>query len=198
MKENNFLKKIKRTKKNGALSLTAPTLLLTVGFLILLGLSMWRLSLLKDSRDDISTAMASANLAVMCPDAQILGRDGITTIPIDSRSYQIYKDCLMKSLNLDSNLVPNNLSENSTVEDYHIKRLIIYNVVDDNVTATEIQSNGSAVQISSGNVGTVMTPNNMKVSKSGVYSELSCTTKLFKGEKVERTLQRFSDVRVIE
>lgn len=190
------MKMLKKTKP-GNMALSGAIFFFIIALILILFLGTSKRSMLTDARDSIATSMVASNLAVSCPDANALGSEGTTKLGNQS-AYSIYTECLKKNMGLNDDMTPKENTEFvSTIKGaVTVSKIITYSVVDNDVTVTTYTPVGMTEQTMQNGVGIVTTPNGIKVSKSGVYSEITFSVKLIGNNESQKTMRQYTDVRV--
>ena len=189
--------KLIQKKKSGNMALSGAIFFFVIAIIVVLFEGTAKKSLLTDARDSLATSMVASNLAVSCPDADALGSKG-TTLLNNQSAYQIYTECLKKNLGLNDDMTPKENSEfSSTIRGaVKVSQVITYSVVNNDVTVTTYTPAGVTSQTNTNGVGIVTTPNGIKVSKSGVYSEITFNVQLIGNHQSQKTMKQFTDIRV--
>lgn len=117
----------------------------------------------------VEDALAASNLASAVIDLEEYGKSHKILIADVGEAFEIFKEALCYNLGLDEYLNTSNRDFlSATVE---IKEYIIYNVQDDMVEIYGMDGNGSLIMQQSKALGTVFTPDNVKVETTTIYSK---------------------------
>lgn len=126
-------------------------------------------------------SLKAATLAGATADLQEYGRTHNIVINDYDKSYLDFKESLISSMDLGSDMVPSNDSVIKSA--VNIDEYIIYNVRGDTVECISYTDASPVPSIISGSLGSVRTPSNILITKSTVYAKISFLMHGFISEK---------------
>lgn len=163
------IKKIRMKKRAGNLSISLPVvLIMLMAILITYQVRMNGIKIIKTLAED---SITGANLACLVIDKDTYGASHHMIIKNEDEAYDIYCKVLRSNMKLDdSNFPSSDLVIKGPVT---IHRFIIYNVIDERITATEISlEGGKTVQVIDGQRGSMQTPDGTVITSTTVYSKI--------------------------
>ena len=165
------LKKLLTKQKRG--EFTTYMFMFTLVFMFMI----FSMSLLKKNVALITVKKAedslkATTLAGATADLEKYGSSGELVFIDYEDSYNNFKDSFKNSMELGDDFAPTDVNSPISTP-IHIDAYILYNVIDGNIECITYTNNGSTPNITHGTVGTIYTPNGIKVTHSTVYSAIS-------------------------
>ncbi len=167
-------------KENGQISYA-------YGLFMLLFLAIYLFAALKTEHFRVASvyledALTASNLASAIVDIEEFGISNTIRISDVDGAYEIYLDAVKGNLNLNDEWIA---AEDGIVSGkVGVKRYVIYNVDGEKVQQINFDENGLKTE-STGLLGTIIAPNNIKIESTSVYSEISFMVEIFPGKYVE-------------
>ncbi len=153
-------------------------------FLILLATILFgfRISQYMVTAAGVEDALAASNLASAVIDLEEYGKSHAILIPDAAVAFRTYREALCYNLGLDEYLNTSNRTFLS--EPVEIKEYIIYNVRGDVVEIFTLDGNGCLQKQETGIRGQVVTPDNIRVETTTIYSRVGFAVEGLMGQRL--------------
>lgn len=179
-----------KTKTNGQIDVVVSMML----FLLLLVAVLFgfRITQYMVTAAGVEDALAASNLASAVIDLEEYGRSHTVYIPDVGGAFQIYREALCYNLELDEYLnTTNRAFLSSQVE---IKQYIIYNVKGDIVETMVLDGEGNLQTRTTGKVGEIFTPDNVRVETTTIYSRIGFWVEGLQGQELYAEKEKSVDI----
>lgn len=168
---------MKLKKDKGIVEYTLSIMLLMI--IVLLVLFVYRMRVIKITKENVEDALVSSNLACAVIDLEEFGTTNEIVIKDPQESYEIYKKALKGNMYLDDNFMP--VDRKLINGKVTIHEFVVYSVNAGNVQVSRIGSDGIvSIQDYPGGAGIVQTPDGTVVNSSTVYSKIGFEIKSYR------------------
>lgn len=142
---------------------------------------------------EVEDALAASNLASAIVDLEEYGKTHHIRIPDERAAFGKYREALVVNLQLDEYL-------NTTRRDYFLSPItilqyVIYNVEGELVEIFVMNGEGQLVSLNSGRVGTVSTPDGVRVETTGIYSKIGFEVEGLLGQNIWAEKEKYIDIK---
>ncbi len=142
---------------------------------------------------EVEDALAASNLASAIVDLAEYGKTHNIRIPDERVAFGKYREALVVNLQLDEYL-------NTSRRDYYLSPItilqyVIYNVEGELVEIFVMNGEGQPVSQNSGRVGTIFTPDGVRVETTGIYSKIGFEVEGLLGQNIWAEKEKYIDIK---